>query len=50
MAQDDEKMTITLVVSKPLITIITDFAFTTQPNTLKSWGMGALVRQAHDMF
>ena len=27
-----------------------DFAFTTQPNTLKGWGMGALVSQAQDMF
>ena len=24
------------------------FAFTTQPNTLKGWGMGALVNQAQD--
>ena len=27
-----------------------DFAFTTQPNTLKGWGMGALVIPAQDMF
>ena len=26
------------------------FAFTTQPNTLKGWGMGALVSQAQDRF
>ena len=26
------------------------FAFTTQPNTLKGWGAGALVSQAQDMF
>ena len=26
------------------------FAFTIQPNTLKGWGMGALVTQAQDMF
>jgi len=27
---------------------ITYFAFTTQPNTLKDWGMGVLVSQAQD--
>ena len=33
-----------------LLTQILNFAFTTQPNTLKGWGMGALVSQAQDMF
>ena len=33
-----------------LLMFNSNFAFTTQSNTLKGWGMGALVSQAQDMF